>query len=178
MNDTPRRHIVQAAIKIFRSQKDLADRALAQVTDVNLHTALDANINSIAVIMQHMAGNMISRWTDFLTTDGEKPDRNRDDEFIDQQAPRAEVMTQWNRGWIVLFATMDSLTDDDLTRTIHVRGEPHSVILAVNRQLSHYGYHVGQIVQIARIFAGENWTTLTIARGESEQYNLKMWHRG
>jgi hypothetical protein len=87
-------------------------------------------------------------------------------------------MTQWNRGWIVLFATMDSLTDDDLTRTIHVRGEPHSVILAVNRQLSHYGYHVGQIVQIARIFAGENWTTLTIARGESEQYNLKMWHRG
>jgi hypothetical protein len=178
MNDASRTTVIQAAVKTFRSQKDLADRALAQVSDINLHTALDANINSIAVIMQHMAGNMISRWTDFLTTDGEKPNRQRDEEFIDQQAPRAHIMALWNQGWNVLFATLDSLTDDDLTRTIHVRGEPHTVVLAINRQLSHYGYHVGQIVQIARILAGENWTTLTIPRGQSEAYNQKMWHRG
>jgi hypothetical protein len=176
MNDTPRRHIVQAAIKIFRSQKDLADRALAQVTDVNLHTALDANINSIAVIMQHMAGNMISRWTDFLTSDGEKPGRNRDDEFVDRFATRDEVTNYWNRGWQVLFDTMESLTPADIDRTVHIRGEPHSVMRAIDRQLSHYGYHVGQIVLIARILAGDGqWNTLTIQRGKSAEYNQRAW---
>ena len=164
-------------MRVFRSQKDLAERAIVQVNEEHLHKALDINTNSIAVIMKHMAGNMISRWTDFLTTDGEKADRNRDEEFIDRQASRAEVMAHWSRGWEVLFTTMESLTDTDLHRTVQVRGEAHSVILAINRQLSHYGYHVGQIVQIARIFAGDNWSTLTIPRGESEQYNQREWKR-
>jgi hypothetical protein len=168
---------LEAALNVFHSQKHLAERAIAQVSDENLHTALDPNTNSIAVIMKHMAGNMISRWTDFLTTDGEKSSRNRDEEFNDRMNSRAEVMAHWNRGWDVLFATMESLSDADLDRTVHVRGEPHSVILAIDRQLSHYGYHVGQIVQIARIFAGDNWTTLTIPRGQSEQYNQREWNR-
>jgi hypothetical protein len=168
---------VAAAIKVFRSQKDLAERAIAQISDDHLHKSLDNHTNSIAVIMKHMAGNMISRWTDLLTSDGEKPDRHRDEEFIDRMNSRADVMAHWTRGWDVLFATMDSLTDADLDRTVHVRGEAHSVILAINRQLSHYGYHVGQIVQIARVFAGDTWTVLTIPRGQSEQYNQREWKR-
>jgi len=172
---SPQVESLAASIKVFRSQKDLADRALAQVSDTNLHLALDPNTNSIAVIMKHMAGNMISRWTDFLTTDGEKSDRHRDDEFVDRFASRAELIAYWERGWAVLFDTMESLTPDDLAKTVTVRGEPHSVILAINRQLSHYGYHVGQIVQIARIHAKDHWTTLTIARGQSQQFNQQTW---
>jgi len=175
MNESQGQTVLDEAIKVFRSQKDLADRALAQVSDANLHVSLDANTNSIAVIMKHMAGNMISRWTDCLTTDGEKPDRNRDDEFVDRFTSRADVMAYWERGWAVLFSTLNSLTPDDLTKTITVRGEPHSVILAIHRQLSHYGYHVGQIVQIARIHAKDKWTTLTIARGQSQQFNREKW---
>jgi len=166
--------MLAAALSVFRSQKDLAHRAIAQVSDADLHVARDANTNSIAIIMKHMAGNMVSRWTDFLTTDGEKPDRNRDDEFVDWFASRAEIMAYWERGWTALFNTMESLTTDDLTKTITIQGEPHSVFLAIHRQLSHYGYHVGQIVQIARLHAKENWQTLTIARGQSQQFNQQM----
>jgi diadenosine tetraphosphate (Ap4A) HIT family hydrolase len=162
-------------IKVFRSQKDLAERAIVQLSDDQLHLALDSNTNSIAVIMKHMAGNMISRWTDFLTTDGEKSDRNRDEEFIDRFDPPAQIMAHWERGWRTLFATLESLTPGDLDRTVTIRGEPHSVMLAISRQLSHYGYHVGQIVQIARILAGDRWTTLTIPRGQSQQYNQRVW---
>jgi hypothetical protein len=165
------------ALIVFRSQKDLADRAIAQVSEDHLHRALDPNTNSIAVIMKHMAGNMISRWTDFLSTDGEKPDRNRDEEFIDRHASRHDVIAHWERGWKRLFDTMASLSDADLTKTITVRGEEMSALSAINRQLSHYGYHVGQIVLIARILAGDHWTTLTIPRGQSEQYNREAWKR-
>ena len=154
--------VLAEARAVFRSQKDLADRAIAQVSDDHLHEALDPNTNSIAVIMKHMAGNMISRWTDFLTSDGEKPDRHRDEEFIDRPASRDDVIAHWERGWKRLFDTMESLTGDDLAKTVMIRGEKHSAIGAIDRQLSHYGYHVGQIVLIARILARENWTTLTI----------------
>lgn len=164
-----------AAIKVFRSQKDLADRAIVQASDENLRRALDPSTNSIAVIMKHLAGNMISRWTDFLTTDGEKNDRDRDDEFVDRFQSREEILQYWERGWAVLFDTLDSLAPADLAKNVAVRGEPHSVILAIHRQLSHYGYHVGQIVQIARILAGDRWDTLTIPRGKSEQYNQEHW---
>jgi hypothetical protein len=165
------------AVTVFRAQKDLAERAIAQVTDANLHISLDANTNSIAVIMQHMAGNMLSRWTDFLTTDGEKPDRDRDGEFVDGAESRGEVMQRWERGWSALFQTLASLTVADLGKTVAIRGEPHSIALAINRQLSHYGYHVGQIVMIARIFARDEWTTLTIPRGGSAGYNQRTWAR-
>ena len=164
-------------LAVFRSQKDLADRAIAQISNANLHVALDANTNSIAVIMKHMAGNMLSRWTDFLTSDGEKPTRSRDEEFIDRFTSRAEVQEHWEHGWATLFKAIESLAPHDVAKTITIRGEPHSVIRAIDRQLSHYGYHVGQIVLIARILAGDNWNTLTIPRGGSQQYNQRVWKR-
>ena len=166
---------ISDALTVFRSQKDLAERAIAQVGDDNLHVALDANTNSIAVIMQHMAGNMISRWTDFLTTDGEKPERDRDGEFVDRALSRSDLMNRWQYGWSTLFTTLESLSPADLGATVAIRGEPHSITLAIARQLSHYGYHVGQIVMMARIFAGERWTTLTIPRGGSRAYNERTW---
>src|SRR5215470_15314965 len=159
----------------FEANKRLADRAVEQVPDDRLHTALDANTNSIAVIMKHVAGNLISRWTDFLTTDGEKPWRNRDEEFVDSFGSRAEILEAWERGWACLFETLRSLKPADLARTVTIRGEPHSVPLAMARSLGHTCYHIGQIVQVARIHAGERWTTLTIPRGGSEQFNQANW---
>lgn len=169
--------VLTQAIAAFRSYKDVADRAIVQVKDADLHHALDPNTNSIAVIMKHLVGNMISRWTDFLTTDGEKPDRQRDEEFIDRFTSREEVIKYWERGWGVLFDTLQSLTPNDVLKTIHIRGEPMSVIAAIHRQLAHYGYHVGQIVLIARIYAKDHWTTLSIPRGGSDAYNRKMRFR-
>jgi hypothetical protein len=124
-----------------------------------------------------MAGNMLSRWTDFLTSDGEKPWRNRDSEFIDAFTSRQEIIDYWERGWKVLFDTLTSLKAEDLDTIVTIRGEPHSVIKAIDRQLAHYGYHVGQIVLIARIFAKDHWTTLTIPRGGSEDFNRSTWKK-
>ncbi len=166
-----------AAIATFQSQKQLAERAITQLSDDLLHESLHRETNSIAVIMKHLAGNMISRWTDFLTTDGEKPNRNRDDEFVDDFSSRDDLDEYWQRGWTCLFETLDGLAGDDLLRTVEIRGEPLTVLLAIDRQLSHYGYHVGQIVMIARILAGENWATLTIPRGQSEEYNRRAWKK-
>jgi hypothetical protein len=166
---------LSATINAFEANKRLADRAVAQVADEKLHVALDETTNSIAVIMKHVAGNLISRWTDFLTTDGEKPGRNRDDEFVDSFGSRDELLDYWERGWACLLGTLKSLQADDLGKTVSIRGEPHSVPLALQRSLGHTCYHIGQIVQAARIHAGDNWKTLTIARGESEQFNKQNW---
>jgi hypothetical protein len=166
---------LSAIVNAFEGNKRLADRAVVQVPDEKLHIALDANTNSIAVIMKHVAGNLISRWTDFLTTDGEKPWRNRDDEFVDVFASREELLAYWERGWICLFDALNRLNEDDLARTVAIRGEPHTVPLALARSLGHTCYHVGQIVQVARIHVGDNWNTLTIPRGGSEQYNRENW---
>jgi hypothetical protein len=163
-----------AIINAFEANKRLADRAIEQVPEDKLHTALDANTNSIALIMKHVAGNLISRWTDFLTTDGEKPERNRDAEFVDSFGSRAEVLESWERGWSCLLQTLKSLKAEDLDKTVMIRGEPHSVPLALERSLGHTCYHIGQIVQVARIHAGDKWTTLTIPRGGSEQFNKAM----
>jgi len=151
-------------VLLFRSQKRLAEGALAQVADEALHVALGPEENSIAVLVQHVAGNQLSRWTDFLTTDGEKPDRGRDAEFEEQGLSRAALMRRWEEGWGRLFATLDSLGPDDLARTVTIRGEPHTVVKALLRQVSHYAYHVGQIVQLARHLAGERWMSLSIPR--------------
>src|SRR4051794_38114219 len=159
----------------FLYNKDLADRAVAQLTDEQLHQVLHPETNSIAVIMKHVAGNLISRWTDFLTSDGEKPWRNRDDEFVDTFQSRAEVLEHWERGWHVLLQTLSSLTADDLAKTVTIRGEGHTVPLALARSLGHTCYHIGQIVQVARIHAGDAWNTLTIPRGGSEQFNQSRW---
>jgi hypothetical protein len=159
----------------FEANRRMADRAVEQVPDDKLHIALDANTNSIAVIMKHVAGNLLSRWTDFLTTDGEKPWRNRDDEFVDSFGSRAELLDFWERGWDCLLWTLRSLKPEDLEKTVTIRGEPHSVPLALERSLGHTCYHVGQIVQVARIQAGDKWNTLTIPRGGSEQFNKAKW---
>ena len=167
--------ILSAAINAFEANKRLADRAIEQVSDEKLCIALDKNTNSIAVIMKHVAGNLLSRWTDFLTTDGEKPWRNRDNEFVDSFGSRAELLEYWEHGWTRLLTTLRSLKPDDLGKTVTIRGEPHSVPLALERSLGHTCYHIGQIVQVARIHAGEKWNTLTIPRGGSEQFNKTHW---
>ena len=164
-----------ATINAFEANKRLADRAVEQVSDEKLHLALDEHTNSIAVIMKHVAGNLTSRWTDFLTSDGEKPERNRDDEFVDSFGSRAEVIRCWEQGWAVLLAALGDLQAADLAKTVTIRGEPHSVPLAMARSLGHTCYHVGQIVQLARHHAGEQWNTLTIPRGASEQFNRANW---
>lgn len=166
---------IAAIINAFEANKRLADRAVEQVPDEKLHVALDANTNSIAVIMKHVAGNLTSRWTDFLTTDGEKPGRNRDGEFVDSFHSRAELLDCWELGWACLLTTLKALKSEDCGKTVVIRGEPHSVPLAVERSLGHTCYHIGQIVQVARVHAGEKWITLTIPRGGSEQFNKSNW---
>ncbi len=170
--------LVQSAITCFRANKGWADRAIAQLPDDKLRVALDSNTNSIAVIMKHVAGNLLSRWTDFLTIDGEKPWRNRDDEFVDTFQTRDELMAHWESGWQRLFDTLASLTPEDLSKTVTIRGEPHSVPLAIQRSLAHCGYHVGQIMLIARILAGDQWSTITIPRGGSAGFNQRVWGEG
>ena len=170
--------VLDATLASFRANKGWADKAIAQLPDEKLHISLDSNTNSIAVIMKHVAGNLLSRWTDFLTTDGEKPSRNRDGEFLDTFSSRAELIDYWNAGWQRLFDTLESLTSSDLERTVLIRGEPHSVPLAIQRSLAHCGYHVGQIILIARILAGENWSTITIPRGASADFNQRVWGSG
>jgi hypothetical protein len=165
--------VLASASATFRSNKNLADRAIAQLPDPSLRVALDANTNSVAIIMKHVAGNLLSRWTDFLATDGEKPWRNRDDEFVDSFQNRQQVLDFWEQGWACLFATLDSLRPEDLAKTVTIRGEPHSVPLAIHRSLAHCGYHIGQIVLVARLLAADNWQVLTIPRGGSASYNRR-----
>lgn len=160
----------------FRAQKALAEKALAQISDAHLHAPLSPDTNSVGVIVKHMSGNLLSRFTDFLTTDGEKPRRHRDNEFIEDHAPREEIMRRWEHAWSCLFAALDPLTDADLARTVLIRSEPHSVALALHRALAHQSYHVGQIVQACRVFAGDRWNTLTIPRGGSAAFNAQKGH--
>lgn len=162
------------ALDLFRYYKRLAERAIEQCPEEGLFSALDAESNSIAIIVKHMAGNMRSRWTDFLTTDGEKPDRNRDTEFEEPPGSRAELIAMWERGWKSLFDALEPLTDADLTRTVTIRTEPHSVMQAINRQIAHYSYHVGQIVFLAKHFTAGGWTSLTVPRNKSRDFNADV----
>ena len=156
----------------YRRLKDLADRALAQVSDDDLFHVPDPVSNSLAVIIKHMSGNMRSRWRDFLTSDGEKPDRHRDMEFVIVESDTAEtLLTGWEQGWDHALGALDSLEPPDLARSVSIRGESHTVMQAIQRQLSHYASHVGQIVQTARSRAGESWQPLTIPLGKSEEFN-------
>lgn len=170
--------LIDGAIASFRSNSGWANRAIAQLSDDKLHVTLDPHTNCIAVIMKHVAGNLLSRWTDFLTTDGEKPWRNRDDEFVDTFDTRHELIAYWDSGWQRMFDSLSSLSSDDLAKTVTIRGEPHSVPLAIQRSLAHCAYHVGQIMLIARIIAGEPWTTITIPRGASVNFNQQVWGKG
>jgi hypothetical protein len=151
--------------RTYRMYKELGDRAIAQVeSDEDLHRQLDPDSNSIAVIVKHVAGNLRSRFRDFLTTDGEKPERNRDAEFVEELASRAEILRLWNEGWDVLLGSLESLTAEDLERTVRIRGEPFLVVEALNRSVTHAAYHVGQIVYVARHLASGHWTSLSIPK--------------
>ncbi len=155
----------------FRALREQAERALAQADDAAFFARLDDTSNSLAVLVAHMAGNALSRWTDFLGTDGEKPTRDRDGEFdLDPSLARPELMRRWEAGWAAVFDAVEPLVPHDLDRVITIRGEPHSVMQAILRQTRHYAYHVGQIVQLAKHYRGEEWQTLSIPRGKSRDY--------
>jgi hypothetical protein len=155
---------LEDSLAVFRNYKKLAEGAMAQVTDEQLFAALDPEANSIAIIVKHMTGNMRSRWTDFLTTDGEKPDRHRDTEFEDAPATREALLGLWEEGWELVFAALDPLSDADLGRTVTIRGEAHSVLQAIHRQIAHYACHVGQIILLAKHFQHAQWRSLSIPR--------------
>ena len=162
------------SLDLLRYYKSLAERAMEQVSDEHLFSALDPEANSIAVIVKHIAGNMRSRWTDFLTSDGEKPDRNRDGEFVAPPESRAALMELWETGWRAMFQALEPLKNEDLSRTVYIRGEAHSVMQAINRQVAHYANHVGQIVLLAKHFAQDHWQSLTIPRNRSAAFNQSV----
>ena len=162
------------AISQLRGLKKLAEKALAQVSDSDFFATLDPESNSVALIVKHLAGNMRSRWTDFLTTDGEKPDRDRDSEFIDPPATRKALLDMWEEGWTRMFRALEPLSDADLGRTVTIRGEAHSVMQCVNRQVGHYAHHVGQIVMLAKHFAHDRWKSLSVPRNRSAEFNQRV----
>jgi len=160
---------------LFRTYyKRLAEKAMEQVTDEQLLATLDGEMNSIALIVKHLAGNMRSRWTDFLTTDGEKSDRDRDAEFLDPPQTRETLLALWDQGWNCMLKALEPLSDADLGRTVSIRGEAHSVMQAINRQLSHYSYHCGQIVFLAKHLHAEGWQSLSVPRGRSNEFNRRV----
>ena len=155
---------LEDSIALFRFYKKMAEGAIEQVTDDQLFTTLDEEMNSIAIIVKHMAGNMRSRWTNFLSSDGEKADRNRDTEFVNPSSTRADLLQTWNEGWERLFEALTPLSDADINLTVTIRGEPHSVMQAINRQVAHYAQHIGQIVFLAKYFQSADWKSLSIPR--------------
>ena len=171
MTESPESLYLKDVVDQFHKLKSLGDKALAQVRDEDLLVTLDPESNSLAILIQHMAGNLLSRWTDFLNSDGEKPNRDRDSEFVLVSTTRAELMARWEEGWRCLFQAVAALSEEDLAMTVLIRAEPHSVIKAINRQLTHYGYHIGQIVFLAKHFASDHWQTLSVPRGGSVAFN-------
>ncbi|SPE24532.1 conserved hypothetical protein [Acidobacteriia bacterium SbA2] len=165
---------LEDSLEIFRQCKTQGERAMAQLSDEQLQLAIDPESNSIAIIVKHLAGNMRSRWMDFLSTDGEKPDRNRDSEFEAPPATRAALMELWEAGWRCVFAALEPLEDSDLGRTVYIRNEPHSVMQAINRQVAHYSLHIGQIIFLAKHLQSSRWLSLSIPRGKSGDFNTRV----
>lgn len=165
---------LEDSLSLFRYYKNLAERAITQITDDQLLALLDSEANSIAVIVKHLSGNMRSRWPDFLTTDGEKPTRDRDAEFEDPPATRGALLAAWEEGWQCLFTALEPLSDEDLQRTATIRGEPHSVMQTINRQVAHYAYHCGQIVLLAKHYRSSEWQSLTIPKRKSAEFNSRV----
>ena len=165
------------SLGLFRYYKKLAERAMAQCPNEALFIVLDSESNSIAIIVKHMAGNMRSRWRDFLTSDGEKPDRNRDTEFEDPPKTRAELLALWERGWKYVFDALEPLTEADMARTVTIPTDPHSVMQAINRQIAHYAHHIGQILFVAKHLttkATGKWDSLSVPRGQSKQFTAEV----
>jgi uncharacterized damage-inducible protein DinB len=168
---------VKDSVDLFRYYKSLAERAMAQCPDEALFTTIDTESNSIATIVKHMSGNMRSRWSDFLTSDGEKPDRNRDTEFEEPPKTGAELLELWERGWKYVFEALQPLGEADLGRTVTIRNEPHSVMQAINRQMAHYSHHIGQILFLAKhltFTSTGKWQTLSVPRGQSKQFTADV----
>jgi hypothetical protein len=175
MNESLGKHYLEDSIASLRAYKKMAEKALDQLKEEEFFVTLDTEANSIAVIMKHMAGNMFSRWTDFLTSDGEKPNRNRDMEFvIEPKTGKEDIRAYWEKGWQQVFAALEPLTADDLGRKVLIRGEEHTVIQAINRQLMHYADHIGQIVFLAKHFRSSEWKSLSIPRNRSAEFNRSM----
>jgi hypothetical protein len=166
--------ILAVAIDELQKIKKLADKSIAQLTDAQLHETLDPEANSVAILMRHMAGNMRSRWIDFLNSDGEKPNRMRDGEFEDPLQSREELLAEWEHGWQCVWDALAPLTDADLQRIVMIRSEPHTVYKAISRQVAHYAGHAYQILLLAKHMSGPNWKTLSIPRGQSEEFNRRM----
>ncbi|HEX8772053.1 MAG TPA: DUF1572 family protein [Pyrinomonadaceae bacterium] len=175
MDDSVGQNYLNDAVATFRDYKKLAERALAQVRDEEFFTTLDEEANSIGVVIKHMAGNMISRWTDFLDSDGEKPDRNRDMEFVlEPGVTKDDLVSLWKRGWALLFEAIEPLRPEDLARNVYIRGKAHTVVEAINRQLTHYAYHTGQIVLLAKHLRSSEWQSLSIPRNRSAEFNAYL----
>jgi Protein of unknown function (DUF1572) len=168
-------HYLDDALKTFRDYKKLAERAFAQISDEDFFRTIDDESNSIAVNMKHMAGNMLSRWSDFLTTDGEKPERDRDMEFVMlPETTKDDLWAYWQKGWKCTLDAIEPLKQEDLMRTITIRGQDHTVIQAINRQLAHYAYHVGQIVYLAKHFKSSEWQSLSVPKNKSAEFNVYL----
>jgi len=165
---------LEDSLALFRFYKKMGEGAMEQVPDEQLFAALDGEMNSIAIMVKHMAGNMRSRWTDFLISDGEKPDRDRDSEFMAPPDTRESLMRLWDQGWAKVFEALEPLSEADMQRTVTIRGEAHSVMQAVNRQIAHYSYHVGQMVFLAKHFRASEWKSLSVPRNKSAEFNRKV----
>ncbi len=166
--------LLAACIAEFRKTRSIAERCIEQLNDEELHARINPRQNSVAVIMQHVAGNMLSRWTDFLTSDGEKPGRDREQEFEERGRSRAALLELWQRGWEALFTALEALTDADLRRQVYIRKEPHSVAQAIIRQMAHYNLHLGQIQVIGKHLRGAAWEYISIPPGGSAEFNARM----
>ena len=177
MNDDNKTSAVylEDAIKMFKAYKKLGDRSFEQIGEGDVHWAPEPESNSIAVIVKHLHGNMLSRWTDFLTSDGEKKWRKRDNEFIDDPVTKADVLARWEEGWKCVFDAVTPLQPDDFGKTVYIRTEPHTVLQAINRQITHYAYHVGQIVYIAKAIKSTEWKSLSVPKGKSEEFNREKF---
>lgn len=175
MNESTGKNYLHSCLKEFKYLKALGDKSFSQIKDEDFFRSPDTESNSIAVIIRHLSGNMISRWTDFLTSDGEKPDRNRDEEFERLfYTDKDDIISRWENGWNCLFDALDSINETDLRKEVFIRNQKHTVIEAINRQIAHYSYHVGQIVYLAKHFVSANWKSLSIERGKSDDYNKKL----
>lgn len=169
-------NFLESTLRLFRYYKTLGEKAMAQVPDQGLFAQFDEESNSMAMIVQHLSGNMLSRWTDFLSSDGEKDWRNRDEEFNIVLSSRQEVIARWEEGWSCLFQALNSLTEGDLERIVYIRNEGHTVLDAIQRQLAHYPYHVGQLIFAAKQYRSDDWKTLSIARNQSSGFNEEKFN--
>lgn len=176
MNEIKNR--LDGTVQLFRYYKSLTEKSIEQLQENQIHDSPDPNQNSIAILMKHLAGNMISRWTNFRTEDGEKTWRNRETEFVDDFESYQELLEYWEKGWSVLFAALESIEDDELESIIYIRNDGHKLIEAIERHLAHVAYHTGQIVYLAKMFAGVNWKSLSIPKGKTEEYNQKKFNQG